>query len=613
MEKIYKLEINKVEQVIEETDQDIFDEEIWINKEMWKIPEVTYSYSDWWNNKINWKHINTTLFCNIWWLNLDELSYISDEEKVEKIKKTSNVVVERINEKIIKINTSIERLNKLETTNEAEIYQIEIFINSLIEKLNLFEYCLNWLNYEIEKAWVEINISKEDEKEIDKRQKELDDILFWWEIQKNPKEVIRCYEYIYSAYLRKKSELSEDEQKRYNYFLDKIRTKLPDSYNYTKYNNKPLVNLLKKFNEIKIPDREYILWFNLSAEALEKIWHIIEQDENAKSISDWPKWVQFPITDKFKSLTAKRFLELNTHEIETHNITDHNNKQINWNIRWAWSIIKDEWLAILMEKILQHWDQLFKVDEKSWKTIIDIEKLPIKISFVYILMSELLDNDELIEFLTLNEKIEKDTIEVLSRFLRLKRSNKNGTQHKDTSYIRWLFEVAEEINKYILSDWKEWIAIEDLFLWKIWIKEAHKLKAIKENKESKWQKLDISMPIFSSDAVIYIIEEIFKWESSDINHNSFLKYLNNKYPIYKFSKERITDVSIKTWSNIYWMANIIMKNKSNSDLDNINITNNRYKNTIKRILSNQFNVPIYRAFKNLDNTRQKASEFIKKK
>ena len=78
--------------VIDEINKNIFDEKIWIWEKMWKVAEVTYSYTSknkkTWNDlKINWKKINLnfTLFCEIWWLNLDDFDNITDDEKIIKI------------------------------------------------------------------------------------------------------------------------------------------------------------------------------------------------------------------------------------------------------------------------------------------------------------------------------------------------------------------------------------------------------------------------------------------------------------------------------------------------------------------------------------------------
>ncbi len=613
-----------IEDIINWYSQDIFDETIWIKEEMWKIAEVTYSYTQYTHQKedesdkkyeenkeklqINGKdiNINTTLFCSLWWLNLETFNSLNDKQKFDSIYNAHNILYDKIKEKKDKIKIAVFELESIKTENIEEKYTIDIFINSLIERDDQFDYCLNWLVYELQKSWIPINLSEKEKKENDNKQKELDKILFWWEIQEKPEEVALCSDYILWKYKENKHNLTLEERERYEYFLSKFDSKLPQNYFYIEKEKLP--NCLDKYEKVNIQDSEYILWFNLFIEALEKLKHVVKRDNKTKSISDWPLGVEFPTTEKFKQLTMKRFLTLNTHEIETHNITDHNNEQIIWNIRWAWSTIKDEWLAILMEKLLQHWETLFKKDKKTWKQIIDINVLPIKNTFTYILMWELLNNDELLEFLTLNEKIDPDTIEVQSRFDRLKRSNKNLVQHKDTSYIRWLFQAAEEINKYILSDWAEWISIEDMFLWKVGFNEIHKLKAIKEEKEKAWENLDIIMPIFSSDTILFSIEKRpYLWKKEKISKEEFLKYLKNKYPIFDFTKEQIEAVSNKTKQNIAWVINIALKNINENWIKQLDTKNNQL-DILLDILLNKHHKVIKNVHNKMHHSRKKATE-----
>lgn len=602
-------ENSNIEEIITWYKQVIFDEKIWIEEEMRKIAEVTYSYSELEPKtkqklKIKWKNINinTTLFCSLWWLNLENFNLLWDDEKINAINTAKKIFENKIIDKKNVINETINKLKWIQTLTLSDQYIMELFTDSLKEIDYLFEYCLNWIPYELEKAWIENNLTKENKKIIDSNQKKIDEIVFWWEIKNNIEEVISCYEYMLWRYEENKNKLSTEERKKYNYYLNKVKLQLPKNYTLSK--KEPLENYLNNYKNVNIQDSEYILWFNLFIEALEKLKHIVKKDENVKSISDWPFWVQFPTTEKFKQLTLKRFLILNTHEIETHNITDHNNQQIIWNIKWAWSTIKDEWLAILMEELLQYWEQLFKKHEETWKLIIDIKKLEIKSTFVYILMWELLDNKELLEYLTLNEKIEKDTIEVKSRFDRLKRSNDSLVQHKDTSYIRWLFMAASEINKYILSNWKEWISIEDLFLWKVWFSDIHKLKVIKEEKEKSWNKIDIISPIFSSDTIFFSTEK--KLNGEKITNEEFLQYLQKKYPIFNFSKQKINSISYNTKRNIAGVINIAIRNISETQLKNIPWKNSQL-NPILKIINDRHNKIIRHAHKKMSPWRKNAS------
>jgi hypothetical protein len=333
--------------------------------------------------------------------------------------------------------------------------------------------------------------------------------------------------------------------------------------------------------------------------------HIVESNDSAKSISDGPKWVQFPTTKEFDYIRIIRFFRLGNHEIETHNITDYNSKQLFGNLRWAKSTEKDEWVAMLMEQLFSYWKELYKIDS-DWDQIIDIDKIGVKLNFTRTLMWELLSSEELLNFLLLCEKISPDSISPIDRFYRLKRNNKTGVQHKDTTYTRWLFKAIKEINKYIKSKWKKGINPEDLFLGKISFEETHKLKSIKEAKEKAWENIEILKPLFISDAVYFAISEKLKWNVWNINWDDFYKYLQEKYPIFNFTKEQIKEVSHKTKRNVYWIVNILLKNISEYQLNSITQTQQNINKKLLNLVSKQYTPKIEQVREYLHPSRKNA-------
>lgn len=182
MEKIKPLNnLNNIWDVINKITSLVFDEKIWFWQEMRKIAEVTYSYT----NKnpvteetlnINNKEINlnTTLFISLWELDLEIFLKSNDEEKIKLIKKSSKIVKKKIEKKLDEIDKSIQEIRKLiknPIIKKQEILKLEILFDSLEEKKYLLQYCLNWLVYEEEKAWIEINLNDEERKKIDLKQK----------------------------------------------------------------------------------------------------------------------------------------------------------------------------------------------------------------------------------------------------------------------------------------------------------------------------------------------------------------------------------------------------------------------------------------------------------
>jgi hypothetical protein len=490
----------------------------------------------------------------------------------------------------------------IENSFETDI--IDIFVNSLEEKESFIKYCLKSLPFELEKAWIDLWLTKEKEESIEEEIKVYDKILFWWDIKDNPEETRLSYEYILEKYNSDRKKLNSDEQKRFEWYLSKITPYLPEWYEY-KAKHKPKL-IAWDFLNVNIPREDYILWFNILVEALEKLEHIVESNETAKSISDGPKWVQFPTWDKFNFMNILRFSKLANHEIETHNITDYNWKQIIWNMRWEKSTEKDEWVAMLMEQLFMYWKELYKTD-KDWDQIIDIDKIQINSYFTKTLMWEILDNDELLDFLKLSEKIDPDVIQPQERYDRLKRNNKLGVQHKDTTYTRWLFKAIEEINKYIKSNWKLWIAPEDLFLGKISFDETHKLKNIKDAREKSGEKIEIIKPLFISDTVYYIVNEKLEWREWNINWKGFYKYLEDKYPIFNFTKQQLKEVSNTTKRNVYWIVNIMMKNISEHQLNSIWSTTKQTNKIILDIVWEQYKPKIENVRSKMHPNRKNAA------
>lgn len=590
-----------LEDLINEQNLLIFDEENWVWKDLWKISEVTYSYDE-------QTGINTTLFVKAWKLDLEFYKKSDDILKERLLKKSKYVLINTLNKKKTQIQTAKDEIALFEIFSQEEIDNDlkDIFINSLNEKNDFLDYCLNAIDFELEKAWIVSWLSKEKELEIEKKQKKLDEELFWWNIKDNPEETILAYESIYNKYIVNKNKLSKEEQIRFESYLSKI--KLPKWYKYDSEKiekNKPKL-IVWDFLDLDIPKSDYILWFNILVEALEKLEHIVESNDSAKSISDGPKWVQFPTSEKFNHIKMLRFFLLWNHEIETHNITDYNSKQLLGNLRGANSTEKDEWVAMLMEQLFKYGKELYKIDEDQ-DQIIDIEKIQINSYFTKTLMWELLNNDELLDFLELSEKIDPDVISPIDRYNRLKRNNKLGVQHKDTTYTRWLLKAIKQINLFIKSKWKEWINPEDLFLWKISFDETSKLKKIKNVKENSWKKIEILKPLFISDAVYFSINQRLNWKEWRINSEWFYEYLKDKYPIFNFTKQQVKEISYTTKRNVNWIVNIMLKNIWESNLNSIWENKKQTNKVLLNIISDQYRPKIEKVKNRMHPSRKNAA------
>lgn len=550
---------NNLENVIENYNSLIFDEKDWIEKDLWKIAEVTYSY----DTKTN---VNTTLFVEWGWLNLQK--YTSSDKNTQKLLLLwAKVNLEKLLlEKKALIEKALSEVKVMILDNPSDIDIKDIFINSLEEKERLLDYCIVSLPFEVEKAGIDFWITEQQRKEIEEEAEMYDSILFWGKIKDHPEEVIMAYEHIYEIFLENKKKLSAQENKRFQYFLNAMKVYLPEWYSYQP--KEPAQRIPGNFLDFDVKKSDYILGFNVLVEALEKLGHIIESNKDAKSISDGPRWVQFPTTKEFETIKMLRFFKLWHHEIETHSITDYNGKQLIWNLRGAQSTEKDEWVAMLMEQLFMHGTSLYKISQ-NWKQIIDRNKIHINSNFWKILIGEIVDNDELMEFLELSHKLSTDIISPRDRYYRLKRNNYSWVQHKDTTYTRWLMKTVDIINEYILSDWVSGTPPEDLFIGKISFRETEKLKSIMEKKIQAWENIQLVKPLFISDAVYYAIREKLEWRSGNISWENFYTFLQEKYPMFDFSQEQINQVSYKTKRCVFGIVDLMLKNIQESQIENI--------------------------------------------
>ncbi|MDD2871256.1 MAG: hypothetical protein PHS49_04660 [Candidatus Gracilibacteria bacterium] len=332
---IDRLSEKRLQDLIKELNLIIYDEENWINKDLWKIAEVTYSYEKETN-------INTTLFVKSGMLDLELYKKSSEGEKRKLLLKSKTKLENNLLEKVNQIDSALQEIELFDafSLDKIDSELKSIFINSLLEKKMFMEYALIAIPFELEKAGIEIGFTENEKSELSEKLQGIDCELFGGKIIDNPEEVVISYEYIYDKYLRNIDKLSDQEINKFEYFLEKARHYLPIGYEYKSKEKPKLIE--GKFLDYDLSKDDYILGFNILVEALEKLEHIVESNANVGSISDGPKGVQFPTSDKFKHIKFLRFFKLGNHEIETHNITDYNSRQLLGNMRGAKSTEKDE-------------------------------------------------------------------------------------------------------------------------------------------------------------------------------------------------------------------------------------------------------------------------------
>ncbi len=520
---------NTIDQLLES----IFDEEIWAWKELWKAAEITYSYDT--SQILNGKNIciNTTLFEKCGWLDIENFWNKTDTQKTVELKNAYQNAHNIITQKIHDIQSWKETLAN--NTNSQSLYGYQ----ALEEKEKLMLYTLGALVFEWEKAWLSSILTHP--KKQAQTQDELNTQVFGEKISSSKEETKYTLTHTQEKLKKYGTErLSEKEISRYTKYLHTLgiykwkKIKIPslsipeeinDSFLNAKINKEDIINLSNMGMDI----------IGLNSEQKAVI------DSYAESMSDGPEGLKIPTT--FPQIQIRHLLKnLFNHEIDTHSVTEHNNQQIIGNTRWAGSLEKDEWLAMLMENMFIYGEQICTRDPKTGKTIINIEILDPRIYMITTLGWEKLSWDDLDDFLEITKKLYGDSLwaeERKRRIFRWTNEAHMSPQLKDASYIRWMRKAGEQINSYILSDWNEWIDFYELFGGKFWFKNIELFRKIKSEKQSN----NIIQPFFLADMMYFLLQkniislhDIKNKKISKIKNISsdFFEFLQKKYPFLDF-------------------------------------------------------------------------------
>jgi hypothetical protein len=219
---------------------------------------------------------------------------------------------------------------------------------------------------------------------------------------------------------------------------------------------------------------------------------------NVWSIYDWEVFLEIPNKRSYEYKNIKSILSLLLHEIMAHTINLENTKKYLGNFRWAHNLEKEEWLAILLEKLFQ-WEKL--------------EDINIIWSLPSLLIWEICTNKDYKRYLSI---FYKDHNKAYLRFKRNYSQKHKWVQHKDATYSRWVLKVKELL--------LQGESFQDLFLWKVSFKELTYLKRLKNIKKD----IQHIQPLFVSELLYFIIFSSCKYQKQ-ITIEDFIIYMNKKY------------------------------------------------------------------------------------
>lgn len=467
------------------------------NWDITEIIEVTYAYK-----KIGPElYYNTTLFSSFWGF---------PYKKHTNFDIVLHTVEQKLYLKISQINYFLEQALFVWTNTKEDKIRLKFLKKQLSYVKNAMEIALHWIVFELEKAWYNWALSKDEIKSRVKKIRILEKENFWWKIKANPQEVVLCYE----ALKRKQRHINPTKKIELEYFLEKIEKILPEWYTYEKKNSARKKRFPAIFHTLITRD-DYCKIFD----AIFQIYHLPQRTliSNVWSIYDGEKFLEIPNRKSYESKKLLSVLKLSLHEVMAHTINLENTKRRLWNFRGAHNLEKEEGLAILLEKLFE-WNSLDHI-EVIW-------------SFPALLIGEISSARDFRKFVHL---MYADPMKSLLRFKRNYPKNYPWVQHKDTSYSRWVLKTRNFIQK--------WWNIHDLFLWKVSYDELNYLKKISLLEENK----KAIKPLFIAELLYFIIN------NSNKNHlvclNDFIEYMSTKYPFLD-NKWMITEYnkpSVRKW------------------------------------------------------------------
>jgi len=468
-------------------------------------------------------------------------------EAQEKIDKKLQEKISIIKKKLAEIkNLNFNRLWE-DTKNEYEIKR-NILIWLLEYNKKIIQIAQLWLPFEIEK-WLysfdellELPVEKrliQDENTLKDRINEIEALeakVFWWKISENAGEKRKAIDYLKNELKESKKWTSEERRKFAEIIesLEEKNNKKKKEENISTRLTEVIINwltltnavangvleVLNKFKEIisweeslepdkdilkiEIEQNDYIKIFNL---VFKIRWLNVTaiKNETRNSIYDNDKTLEFPTSDKFKTLTLERIIKLILHENMEHYSSAYNNELVLWNWRWAGNLKKWESLATIFEE----W---FK-----WKWLKNIK---IAQNYPKILLAEKLEPKNFITFLKLNKKvIDDDTTWEKARFIRIKRNYPfymKWSQHKDTTYTTGIDEIVWYI--------ETWEKVFDLLLGKVAINDINKVKKLVK---IKWLQKKLKQPLLIGELIYFILKSRKEWKK--ISQEVFIKYLQKKY------------------------------------------------------------------------------------
>ncbi len=278
----------------------------------------------------------------------------------------------------------------------------------------------------------------------------LEEQVFWKKISDSPDFSKKTLDYISEKYEENQEELTQQE----DIFLHECLAIMYDASwvdkentgNWKEYNNQtnldledPLLSvewLDKDILDKEIPREKYVEIFRLAIDILALEWVEVVVKDNISNISVGPSSINIPSHKDYDNLTVKRIIWLISHELERHAIWNANNSKLIWNLKSLSYLWQEEWVAHIMEHLALGYN---------------LDSIPMNRYMPRMLAWEVLKWKDFKKFLHIMNKLDGQSIDVESFFLRFKRWKDlelPWVNPKEKLYGQWALEVIERLRKW---------------------------------------------------------------------------------------------------------------------------------------------------------------------
>jgi len=567
------------------------------------ILEVTYGYQSIWNGK----RYNTSLFKEYCWIErTSEWRLMRTEWQQEALEHhmmpwfSASIELDYCELKEVFITKAQWDITKFENlaqeirdtdNNELLEYWIgesekKVLLETIEHNVCLLKLAINGIDFELEKTWYDHGLDDNEINEKIAENERLEKIVFWGNILESKKESEFAFEYLMKWFKEHFAKSQEEQQKRVD---DKLASRVLDKTEKArlewyikeiweavswkgysieakkvKEHNNLTRDFFKKFSHVRIPREVFKNFFQWTID-LQWMRQTVEVTQKG-SIYDGPTKLEIPDSESFETLDFERVCWLLVHEISWHYINQANHEAGAYgNVRLSWNIEKEEWLAMLSEKLVK-WLPV------SWADVMNP-------SFIMVLASEIFSGEKLKDFIDLYMDISERKSSSDANLARRKRNYPDDyvwVQHKDVAYVRGLIRVTDYLD---VDSEDSWWNIEDLFVWKVGIQSIL-------DGDFSFDEDKMLFPILNVEVMLFYIMNAL-WENKRVRHKDFVAYMKEKYKwvVSEASMKKLEKTKLwpKHFREMLWTISPIMQEFKNQAPANDNAVPEIVSETCDRI------------------------------